>query len=510
MAGKLLCIVIDQLRADCVYGALAGAVGMENLRALMRESVTFNNHHTVVTPCGPSRASLLTGLYAMNHRSIRNGTPLKEHFPTLPRALRTAGYEPLLFGYTDTSADPEGRHPRDPDLRTYEGLAPGFAEIVRMRYETSGSWQADLKAKGYVLPKEVMDIYRPVPPSPGARAAISDPALYRAQDSDTAFLTDQTIRELSVREGEDWFSMVTYIRPHPPFVAPEPFNKMYVTAEKPPPIRPFRVDEQKKQHPFFDAFFAEPSNFGLYIGFDGNLDALSPTDVEELRAVYFGLASEVDAHIGRLLEYLKASGQYDDTLIVVTADHGEMLGDYHLWGKNSPYEGALKIPLIIRDPRNEGAAGEIVSAFTESVDIMPTLLEWAGARLPLGLDGRSLLPFLEGRAPEDWRSHSFAEIDLGDPLTPTRFQHRFVLPMEQCNYAILQDHDFKLVYFNGGLQPMLFDRQEDPQETRDLARDPAYAAVLERMIRKMLDHRMTYARSDVTRSQITDEGLLHG
>lgn len=87
--GKILFIVIDQLRADCVSGALAGAVDLPNLRALMADSTSFANHFTVTTPCGPARASLLTGLYAMNHRSVRNGTPLERHHANL--AVRRAG-----------------------------------------------------------------------------------------------------------------------------------------------------------------------------------------------------------------------------------------------------------------------------------------------------------------------------------------------------------------------------------------------------------------------------------
>ena len=109
--GKVLFIVMDQMRADCVTGALAEAARLPNLRALMAEAVTFTSHYTVTVPCGPARASLLTGLYAMNHRSVRNGTPLARHHTNLALELRKAGREPLLFGYTDTSPDPEGLDP---------------------------------------------------------------------------------------------------------------------------------------------------------------------------------------------------------------------------------------------------------------------------------------------------------------------------------------------------------------------------------------------------------------
>jgi len=100
--GKVLFIVIDQLRADCLTGALGQVLELPNIRALMAEGVTLAQHFTVTNPCGPARASLLTGLYAMNHRSVRNGTPLARHHTNLALEARKAGYEPLLFGYTDT------------------------------------------------------------------------------------------------------------------------------------------------------------------------------------------------------------------------------------------------------------------------------------------------------------------------------------------------------------------------------------------------------------------------
>jgi arylsulfatase A-like enzyme len=506
--GKILLIVIDQFRADCLSGALADAANLPNLRRLMRESVTFNRHYTVTTPCGPSRASLLTGMYAMNHRSIRNGTPLERHHATIGTEFRKAGYEPMLFGYTDVSADPLNRHPNDPDLKSYEGLAPGFAEIVRMRLESNTSWIGHLKSRGYDVPDDHADIFKPG--AGGNQSPITGPALYSAEDSDTAFLTDRTLEELSAREHHDWFSMVTYIRPHPPLVAPAPYNTIITPSNVPEPVRPNTLSDHRKAHPYFEAGFHHPSNRHLYIGFDGHLDRIPETDIAALRAVYLGLAMEVDHHIGRLLDYLRHSGQYDDTLIVVTADHGEMLGDHYSWGKDSPFEGALHIPLVIRDPRNRKSAGRQVDAFTESVDIAPTLLDWVGEKPALGFNGVSLLPFVEGKTPDRWRDHVFAELDFGDPIEPTRHQTALGLPAAQANYAVLRDDRFKYVHFNGGLPPLLYDMKADPAEGNNLAADPSHAADLLRFTNRMLDHRMTFAHHTASRMKISQKGLLTG
>ena len=508
-AAKVLFVVIDQLRADCVHGALAAALDLPNLKALMADGVAFVRHYTVTNPCGPARASLLTSLYAMNHRSIRNGTPLDAQHDTIAMEVRKAGYEPLLFGYTDTSIDPRRHHPNDPGLTSYEGLMPGFTEVLQMRQDSNCyPWGAYLRTKGYALPADYWDLYRPVSPDPARPAGLCDPALYRAADSDTAFLTDQTIAALAVREHQNWFAHVTYIRPHPPLVAPSPYNAMYPPDEVPLPDRPATIEAQRAVHPFFDAYFAEPEKPSLAIGFDLRLDCMTDDDTRALRAVYFGLATEVDAHIGRLLDYLKDSDQFDDTLIVVTSDHGEMLGDHFMWGKQSVFDAAFHVPLIIRDPRRRRSAGKRVEAFTESIDVAPTILDWLGREPPLGFNGCSLLPFLEGRVPDDWRDYVFGELDLGDPERPTCYQQRLGLPMARCNVAIIRERRFKYVHVNGGQAPLLFDMIDDPQETRNLAEDPDNMAQRLRLSGRMLDHRMTHAGHALSRLKLSARGVV--
>jgi arylsulfatase A-like enzyme len=130
----------------------------------------------------------------------------------------------------------------------------------------------------------------------------------------------------------------------------------------------------------------------------------------------------VDHHIGRLLGHLQRSGEYDDTLIVVTSDHGGMLDDHYMWGKHSPHEGAIHISLIIRDPSCKKTSGSQVDNFSESIDITPTLLDWVGHQHCVGFNGRSLLPLLRGETPSDWRNHEFTELDFSEPIQPTRFQ----------------------------------------------------------------------------------------
>jgi len=505
---KILVIISNQLRADCVEGSLAEHVNLPNIAALRKDAVTFTKHFSVTNPCGPSRASIFTGKYAMNHRSIRNGTPMSDGITNIAREMRKSGYDPMLYGYTDTSLDPRSRHPNDPDLKTEEGLMPGFREMLEMRLMESYPWRAYLKSKGYDLP-EYDHFYDAISPDPTRPARPDDPPFYKAEDSDTAFLTNSLIHDLSVRTDQDWFAVATYIRPHPPLVAPEPYNKMYDPADLPKPARLNSPEAQAKVHPFMVGALKAPKMENVVRGCD--VDANNDDDVQILRSIYLGLATEVDTHIGRVIDFLKDTGQYDDTIIVLMADHGETLGDHHLWGKQNPYEGAYHIPLIIRDPQNPAQHGTMVDAFTESVDFTPTVLDLVGQAVPAGMDGVSLKPFLEGTPPEKWRSavHLELELEFSEPHTTTEWQKATGVSLHEANLAILREERYKLVHFNGGLAPLMFDLENDPDELDNLADDPAHAGTLLRLTRKLLNHRMRHSDRTLADVKITSEGVVN-
>ncbi|MGI9369175.1 MAG: alkaline phosphatase family protein [Ruegeria sp.] len=499
--GNVLFITIDQLRADCLNGALAAHVDLPNLRAFQEDAVSFSRHFSVTNPCGPSRASLLTGQYAMNHRSVRNGAPLRHDTPNIATEMRKAGYLPMLFGYTDTSADPRAYDPNDPALKTYEYPMTGFHEVVEMRLEESHPWQAHLMQKGYSF-DNYWDVYKPVSQD-GAAPKLNSPAIYAAEDSDTAFLTDAFLNGVASLRKKNWFAHLTYIRPHPPLVAPAPYNDMYDPNAVPLPTRLTTIEDERAMHGFFG-----PTIDNIQAGdFVEGFDSVEPSDenIRTLRAVYLGLATEVDHHIGRVVQYLKDSDQYDDTLIVITADHGEMLGDRHSWGKNTVYDAAYHTPLVIRMPGNQVNAGTKVSAPTESIDITPTILDWVGQSVPNSMDGRSLMPLLRNEVPDNWRSYTFSELDFSDPIVTTLWQTQLGTGNSDSCLGILRDGRFTLVEFAADLPPMLFDHQ-GRGELANVADDPTYATDLARLTRRMLRHRMKNADHTLSLHSITPQG----
>lgn len=494
---NVLFIIIDQLRADCLFGDLAAHAHIPNLRALMADAVSFTSHFSVTAPCGPSRVSILTGQYASNHRATRNGTPMRHDTPNLAGEARKAGLSPLLFGYCDTAQDPRVLAADDPRLRTYEEVMPGFNEVLRIRQEAeTDDWRDHLRARGYGrLSNDAL--YRPAGDRPDA------PAIYTAEDSDTAFLTDRVIDDLGDRKP-GWLAHVTYIRPHPPFVAPAPYNQLIDPAGLP---LPRQTDTEAAAHPFLGPARATAPLAAMVTGFP-NLQA-TPENALMLRALYLGLLAEVDHHLGRLFASLKASGQYAKTLIVVMSDHGEMLGDFGLWGKRSYFDAAFHTPLIIRHPDLPERAGAKVTDPVESIDVTPTILDFLGLSQPDSMDGRSLLPLLGGGRPAGWRTGTYSELDFGDPLTPTLWQSALGLHTDEANLAILRTTCHRLVHFAAPLPQILFDMTA-AGEAREISATPANQQIMLDLTREMLCHRMVHPDGTFARTLVTGDGVKVG
>jgi arylsulfatase A-like enzyme len=169
---KVLFISADQWRGECLSALGHACVKTPHLDGLARQGTLFRNHYTQASPCSPARTSLLTGLYMMNHRSLRNGTPLDARHTNVALEARKAGYDPTLFGYTDTSPDPRRYPAGDPVLTTYEGVLPGMSVGLQLP-DHMAAWIADLRARGYPLPGGRRDVYKPRHGYPGAEGAAS-------------------------------------------------------------------------------------------------------------------------------------------------------------------------------------------------------------------------------------------------------------------------------------------------------------------------------------------------
>ncbi len=495
---NVLLVTLDQLRADCLGVAGHPLVRTPTLDRLATEGVRFANHVANCAPCAPGRASLLTGLWQMNHRVLENGAPLADDLPMLPRLLRELGYAPALFGNSDTTPDP--RRPGGTGLAAgwWAGAMDGFDPVVLLD-DAFNPWTAWLVANGVDLPDGNPHAPADVPVPPG-RGATWRPARYGPEQSDSQWLSDRFIEWLDDLDDDGpWCAHLSYFRPHPPDLAPAPNHDLYDPPRRPPPPPRGRRGDQVAVHPFLAGAMAVlPS-------------PADPLDQAQLQATYYGMVTEVDAALGRVIDDLRARNMLDDTIVVVTSDHGEQLGDHWLIEKVGYTDPSFRIPLIVRWPAMAGRAGRVVEAFTESVDVLPTLIELCGGTTPTFCDGASLVPFLDDdlegwAAPEGWRDAVVTEYDFRDPTT-TWIEEAYGLRQDECGIAVLRDRHGKYVHF-AGFHPLFFDLDDDPGESHNLADDPACAARVRDYAQRLLSVRMRHADARLTATRVTTDGLV--
>ena len=501
---NVLFITADQWRGDCISALGNGTAVTPNLDQLARNGLLFTRHFCQATPCGPSRASIYTGMYLHNHRMIDNGTPLDHRHTNIALEMRKLGYAPAVIGHTDIAPDPRGLALRDPDLQTYEGLLPGFHRYGFVTESTVDDFVVWLADHGYRFPNDAGAVFAPEQSYPGTEryGPCYAPTHYPANVSETAYQADLAIRFIRERHGRPWFLHLSFMRPHPPYIAPAPYNAIVDPDTGPAFRRAGSPLEESAQHPYLRELIAHQTcDEGVAVAND-------PTSVRhqrQLRAAYYGLMQEVDSHIGRIVEFLDSAGALEQTLLIFTSDHGDQMWDHWLLGKRAYFDQSLHVPLIFHAPSVIPAdvRGRQLDCLTESIDLLPTILDLAGGAIPIQCDGTNLRTLLEtGIAPAGWRDMIFSEQD---------FRHQDVavalgLPFDHCVMSIARDSRYKYVHF-AELPPLLFDLERDPDERFDLANSPAAAPILARMAQRMLSWRQRTAERILTGLTVGRAGL---
>ncbi len=477
---NVLFILSDEFRPECLFGPWAKLVKTPHLDALMREGVFFERCYCQASPCAPSRMSIHTGRYMCSTGTVDNMTPLVDPEDNLGMWLRRQGLDPGIAGYNDYALDPRNLaadHPHRSSL-SYDYFLPGYQVVLDHEYD-SPEWFASLREKGY--PPEQCDRHgmrSTVVPNDDLNGHLPChyPAPYKAEDSEAHFLTDKAIDFISEKQGKGWFLNVNYIKPHPPYLSPAPYNDMYPPESVPEPVR--QASERDTPHPYFPRM--KPDS--------GKQEFLDELIWREVRACYLGMVTELDACVGRLVNALRESGEWDNTLIVFGADHGTYLGDHYLSGKPHFYEQAMHVPLIIRDPRPEAnkTRGSRRADLVENVDLAPTICDFLNL-LPLPrAQGTSLLPLVAGNDHASGKPAAYFEFYyhnlLAEPSTAR--------PAE-CRLWVRRDARYKYVIFGESTLPaVLFDLQEDPGEFTNLAGRAEYSEVCRVAAEELIRWRM--------------------
>ncbi len=430
---NVLFVTLDQFRGDSFGAAGHPLVRTPTLDRIADEGVRLSRHYSQAAPCAPGRAALYTGTYQMNNRVVANGTPLRAGMDNLALVARRAGYDPTLFGYTDQGLDPnQSRGFDDPRLESYDGILPGFSVGLYLP-ESQAGWVQHLRSLGYDVPS-------------GWAPALRGEADRPSDLSLSGFLTTRFVDWLGHQES-GWFAHLSYLRPHPPYVAAGEFSTMYDPADVDLPIAP--VDAARR-HPLHE----------VALNVAASAAPTDPTAIRQLKAQYYGMISEVDYQLGRVVHAIEERHEWQDTLVVIASDHGEQLGDHGLLEKLGFFPQSYHIVGLWRDPRASNA-GTSVERFTENVDLLPTMAEALGVEEPVQCDGRSLSPLLAGQSSE-WRSAAHYEWDYRTySIGSTRDAWPKSRALSRQNLAVSLNEDTAYVQFADGSY-RCFDLALDP------------------------------------------------
>jgi arylsulfatase A-like enzyme len=478
---NILLHLADQWRGDTLGAMGHPIVHTPNIDAFAADSTTFSRHYCQALPCGPSRASILKGLYLHKHRVVSNGTPLPADLRNVAQHLQDAEFRPALFGYTDTPLDPDVQPDALHDTSVEDWICPGFTAVAPFLFADGFSgWTAEFAAKGYTLPEDPLHLWDPSDePYTPAKNGLLAPSRIAAADTDTAWLTERLLVYVDAMAERPWFAHFNCLKPHPPLFASRPYDTLHNPADIPLPVGTQQRGQIAAQHPWLAyEYGAQERRRVEYPSEKTSIAEYDEWDARRLRAAYYGNCSEIDAQIGRIIDRLKSTGTYDETLIIFCSDHGEQLGNNGFWGRRGPYDGNFHVPMIVRDPREaaDSVRGSRVNAFTEHVDLLPTILDALQLENTDAIDERSLVPFLHGTPPSTWRDAAHFAYDFGD-LVGKSVETTLGLASNECHFHTIRGKQWKYVEFPT-LPPLLFDMSNDPREGINLASDPSCSVIV--------------------------------
>jgi len=483
---NILFLMSDQHRADCLGCAGNKIIRTPHLDSIAADGVVFSSAYSSTPSCTPARAAILTGLSPWHHGMIGYGRIAEKYPFELPAALRDAGYylygigkmhwhpQRLLRGYHKILLDESGRAETPDFVSDYRQWFKEQAPDLNP--DATGIGWNDYRAKAYVLPERLHP---------------------------TKWMGDRAVEFIEQYDRAEPFMLkVSFARPHSPYDPPQRFMDMYDENDMPAPA----VGDWAAAYAPHD----EPPNPSLWHG------DLGVEQARKSRRAYYGSVTFIDEQIGRILTALKKRGLYDNTLIIFFSDHGDMLGDHHLWRKTYAYEGSAKIPMLLRWPTrraNDGTSrqeamgeamgidhqrGKTLPQPVELRDVLPTFLDAAlsaaegrqtsdegratrddslivhrpSSSRPSFLDGKSMLELVRGNT-KGWRPF----IDLEHSMC-----------YNQDHWNALTDGKFKYIYYAFDGREHLFDLATDPRELHNLAAEPAHKSTLLQWRQRMVEH----------------------
>jgi arylsulfatase len=428
-APNILFITTDQQRFDASGGAGPGFLRTPHYDQLRREGVTFTRAYSDCPICVPARVSMMTGKYSTTHGATGNvqTSEFMGREETLPGQLRSLGYATAAIGKMHFGPQ-RTRH--------------GFDEMI--------------------IPEDYYrEMTRSGNPQQPMRHGLGQNELYATMATVpecltlTSWTAEKSLEYIRDRRDPNvpFFLWCSFSKPHPPFDPPEPYYSMYRNSDIPEPV----VGGWALNDDCPVAFRRQRERFSF--------DLLDSEIVREARSAYYGLITQIDYNIGRVFQALQDHDLFNDTLIIYTSDHGELMGDHLSGAKFFFYEGSAHVPMVVRMPRDWGgiSPGLENDSVVTHADILPTILAAAGGTVPDDVDGLDLLSLERGET------------------QPRRYLHATLRDPENCDYLAVTDGRWKYIYYPEGASEQLFDLASDPNELTDMANDAGCDAQLQEM-----------------------------
>jgi arylsulfatase A-like enzyme len=506
---NFLFIITDQHRADYLGCAGHPVLKTPHIDSLAATGTRFERFFVATPVCMPNRASLLTGRYPSVHGLRQNGEHLTYRANTFADVLSANGYRTAAIGKSHVQPMTEhGAEPRvDPAAlglikEAWKEDEGDYDHEVPERYEGNQKYEIPTPYYGY----SHVDMVTNHGDQAGghylqwlrSKSSMADqwrdrknqlphsykcPQAYRTPIPEelysTSYIRDKALDYLdSVKnDSKPFFSFVSFPDPHHPFTPPGKYWDMYKPEQfdvplpwgshKNPtkPMKWLRAQHEagKRLATSQEAFMAEPD------------------EIREAMALSCGMIAMIDDAVGMIVQKLKEIGKYDNTVIVFNADHGDYLGDFGLMLKGAlPFRSIMRVPFIWSDPAARSKGG-VSNALTSTVDLAPTIMARAGVKPYHGIQGKSLLPYVEGAPGERNQlltEHQDTFVRMGMP--------RFMMVRN------LITDDFRYTVYRGEDWGELYDLKNDPNESNNLWDDPAYAKVRmqmgERLAQEMLEN----------------------
>jgi len=439
---NVLIVMVDEMRGDCMGVAGHPIVQTPRLDQLAAEGAYFPTTYTVSPVCSPARMSLFTGRCRQVHGVLTNGQPGNDDEVTLPVMLKHHGYATGMSGKIHL------RGPGSAGIDWYRMFAakdPGFEPNGLSYTDWLRKKHPDFKGN----PSAVGIPGTMVEPDPAGLRIGTSPL--PDADYQTAWCADRAIAFITerARDARPWFHFCSFIRPHSPFVIPEPYATLYRPEDMIlPPVPPdteriIREELPKKGAKSIRHWIADPR-------------ILRP-----LMAHYYGSCTLIDHHTGRVLDALDELGLRDDTIVVFVADHGNQMGEKGRLFKGIMYEGSTRVPLMVRAPRME--SGQVIGHIMEITDVAPTILELCGLPVPEGVQGSSFAaPMRDDDEWDGWDDVAYSDLSEG--------------MIRRGRWKLMGYRSYRPR--NSEAEWELYNIAEDPHEERNLIADPGVAGLV--------------------------------